>query len=123
MSIAEAERFAKELETNKPLLNEVIKNASGVKSVVDVAKAHGYDVTVEEAKQYMESRSPKELTDEQLDAVAGGKGGVISQASTVTITQTVQTAVQVTTAVQTAEVATTAAAVTEVVAVAAVVFT
>jgi predicted ribosomally synthesized peptide with nif11-like leader len=119
MSIAEAERFANELGTNKELLAEVMANASGVASVVKVANAHGFNVTVDEAKQFIESRSPKELTDDQLDAVAGGKSKNPSTVST----QAVQSTTVATTGVEAAEVATTALVATQVIAVGAAVFT
>jgi predicted ribosomally synthesized peptide with nif11-like leader len=120
MSIADAERFAKDLGTDKALLAEVMQNASGVASVVKVANAHGYSVTVEEAKQYIESRSPKELTDDQLDAVAGGKS---KGKPNLTSTSAVQTTTVVSTTLEAAEVASTALVATQVIAVGAAVFT
>jgi len=109
MAISEAERFANDLVGNLTLRNTVTTGASGLASVVDIANKNGYSFTIEEAKQYMQSQSPHQLTDAQLDAVAGGKSS--------TATNTVQTAETVTTAVTGAEV------VTEVVALGAVVLT
>ncbi len=42
--------------------------------VGELAKKLGYDITVEEAKAYL-NRDDSELADDDLDAVAGGTGG------------------------------------------------
>ncbi|PCJ61648.1 MAG: hypothetical protein COA65_01480 [Rhodospirillaceae bacterium] len=108
MSQADVERFVADLKTNPDLLTEVKENAGGIASVVEIAKGKGYDITLEEAKSYIQSQAKQELSDEQLDSVAGGKGHHHHHhhhGSTVTQTNTVQTAEAVTTAVEAAEVA------------------
>ena len=125
MSVEDAERFANDLVGNKDLLGEVKKRASGLKSIVEIGKENGYDFTVDEAKEYMQSRSPRQLTDQQLDAVAGGKSSTSSAAvqTTVAATTGIEAAEVATSAVQVAEAAADVAAAAEVVAVVAAVFT
>ncbi len=75
MSQSEVERFVADLKENDALREELTLNASGVGSVVEFAKAKGYDITADEARSYIQSQTEQELSDEELDAVAGGKGG------------------------------------------------
>jgi predicted ribosomally synthesized peptide with nif11-like leader len=112
MSIAEAERFVGDLAKNPQLLAQVKPEATGLASVVALAKKHGYSFSLDEAKKYVQSKSPRELTDKQLDAIAGGKhhGGGSSVA---TSTKVAQTAYVASSAVEAAEVATTAVQVAE----------
>lgn len=74
MSQADVERFVADLEANPDLLAEVTKNAGGIASIVEIATGKGYDVTLDEAKAYIQAQAKAELSDEQLDAIAGGKG-------------------------------------------------
>lgn len=111
MSISDAERFAQDLSTNSDLRDAVKEAATGLASVVEFAKSKGYEFTIDEAKEFILSRSPQDLTDEQLDAVAGGKHHHHSSAAT--SNTVVQTAGVATTAAEAAEVATTAVQVTE----------
>ena len=74
-----------------------------------LAKTHGYNFTLEDAKKYVQSRSPRELTDKQLDAIAGGK----NSSSVATQSTVAQTAWVASTAAEAAEVATTAVQVAE----------
>ena len=74
MSQADIERFVADLQTNPDLLAEVTKSAGGIASIVEIAKGKGYDVTLDEAKAYIQAQAKAELSDEQLDAIAGGKG-------------------------------------------------
>lgn len=73
MSIADAIRFAKDLATDKDLVEKVKAKASGLASLVELGKTHGYNFTLEEIKQVIRSSATREMTDDQLDAVAGGK--------------------------------------------------
>jgi predicted ribosomally synthesized peptide with nif11-like leader len=111
MSIAEAERFVNDLASKPDLLAQVKPLSTGLAAVVALGKQHGYSFTVAEAKQYIQSRSPKQLTDGQLDAIVGGKHG--HHSSVATQTKVVQTAAVATSAVEAAEVATTAVQVAE----------
>ena len=119
MSQADIERFVADLKSNPELLAEVKQQAGGLGSVVAFAKSKGYDVTAAEAKAYVNAQAGKDLSDAQLDAVAGGKGHHHHSAANVTQAVNVQTAVNVTTeavaeattAATTAEVAAEAVAV------------
>jgi predicted ribosomally synthesized peptide with nif11-like leader len=73
LSITDAIRFAKDLVTDKDLTEKIKAKASGLTSLVELGKAHGYNFTLEEIKQVIRSGAPREMTDDQLDAVAGGK--------------------------------------------------
>ena len=123
MSQADVERFVSDLKSDEGLRAELAGQASGIASVVEFAKGKGYDITADEAKDYIQSHAPNELSDEQLDAVAGGKGH--SDSSTVSETQiaTAQTAALATTEAVAAETTVNVGAEVEVVAVAAVVLT
>lgn len=130
MSVEDAERFANNLVGNSELLAQVKQHATGLASVVALAKQHGYDFTVDEAKKYIQSRSPYELNDQQLDAIAGGKHHHSSVATSTKVAQTayvassaVEAAEVATSAVQVAEAAADVAAAAEVVAVVAAVLT
>lgn len=103
MSQAEVERFVADLKSNPALLEQVRSNAAGVDSVVGLAKEHGYDITVDEAKSYIQQQTSQDLSDAQLDAVAGGKGHHHHSTSSVTQAVQVQTAATVTTEATTAE--------------------
>ena len=120
MSQAEVERFVESLKNDQGLRTELAENASGVGSVVEFAKDKGYDITADEARDYIQSQSQRELSDDELDAVAGGKGHTTSS---VTQVSAVQTVAAVSTEATQAETTTTVAAEAEVVAVAAVVLT
>ncbi|HEX2526083.1 MAG TPA: Nif11-like leader peptide family natural product precursor [Geminicoccus sp.] len=125
MSVSEAERFANDLVSNLPLRNTVKAGASGLASVVDIANKNGYSFTIDDAKQYMQSQSPHQLTDAQLDAVAGGKSSTSSTTvqTTAVATSAAEAAEVATSAVQVAEAAADAAVAAEVVAVVAAVLT
>jgi len=123
MSQADIQRFVSDLKDNQGLLNEVKSGAVGLAAVVELAQSKGYDITVDEAKAYIRGQANKELSDEQLDAVAGGKGhhhsmgvkvAVAAVEAAMAVTSAVQTAEAVTTVAEAADVATTAEAVAEV---------
>ena len=116
MSSAEVERFVEAMKSDPALLSEVTSNAAGIGSVVEIARGRGYDISIHEAKSYVQSQSSVELSDDQLEAVAGGKGSS-------TATATVQTAVTVTTEATVAETTVEAAAEVDVAAVAVIVLT
>jgi len=111
VSIAEAERFVNDLAKDPQLLARVKPQATGLAAVVALGKQYGYNFSLDEAKGYIQSRSPRELTDKQLDAIAGGKHG--GGSSVATSTKVAQTAWVASSAVEAAEVATTAVTVAE----------
>lgn len=120
MSQSEVERFVADLKSDESMRSELTGSASGVGSVVSFAKDKGYDITADEARDYIQGQSNRELSDDELDAVAGGKGHTTSSVTQVSAVQTVST---VSTEAVTAETTTTAAAEVEVVAVAVIVLT
>ena len=64
-----------ELVKSDSLINEY-KEAQKNGTVVEFAKAHGCNTTEEEIKAFIEEKTAngKEMSDEELDAVAGGAG-------------------------------------------------
>ena len=87
MSQADIERFVADLKASPELLDEVKQAAGGLGSVVEFAKGKGYDITLDEAKAYINAQAGSELSDEQLDALAGGKGSAPAQTTTVVAPQ------------------------------------
>jgi predicted ribosomally synthesized peptide with nif11-like leader len=76
MSKAEIERFNNDVKSNNKLQEEVKAKATSIRSLVEFAKAKGYDISVDEVQEYARSQG-KELTDDQLDAVTGGRIPVV----------------------------------------------
>lgn len=122
MSQSEVDRFVADLKEDAALRGELTGAAAGVASVVTFAQAKGYDITADEARDYIQGQTERELSDADLEAVAGGKGHHHSVGA-VTEVAAVQTVAAATTEATVAE--TTAEAVAEVgvVAVAAIVAT
>lgn len=96
MSSSEVERFVGDLKSDEGLRSALSDHASGVGSVVSFANDKGYDISVDEANSYIQGQANQDLSDDQLDAVAGGKGSGH-------VGTTVQTAVSTTTAATVAE--------------------
>ena len=95
MSQAELERFVGDLKADAGLRTEVSDKAAGIGSMVELAQAKGYDISADEANAYIRAQAGSELSDEQLDAVAGAKSdGTMSEA---TVGAEVYTAVSTTT--------------------------
>lgn len=74
MSQSDVERFIADLKNDEKLRNELSSSAAGIGSVVAFAESKGYDVSAEETADYIQSQAGRDLSDEQLDAIAGGKG-------------------------------------------------
>ncbi|HEX3864715.1 MAG TPA: Nif11 family protein [Stellaceae bacterium] len=123
MSASEAERFAGDLKSNPGLLDDLKKSAGGLglSGVVEFAKTKGYSIDVDDAKSYIEAKAHKELTDEQLDQIAGGKGG--GGGSATNVTTNINVAQNVSVAVNAADVANVAGAVTAAIVAAVIVIT
>jgi predicted ribosomally synthesized peptide with nif11-like leader len=79
MSQSEVERFVSDLKSDAALREDLKGSAAGVASVVAFAQARGYDIGADEARQYISAKMGRELSDDQLDAIAGGKGNVIQE--------------------------------------------
>lgn len=80
MSQQEMERFAKDVKTNSALQDELKKAGTDEKAVVSIANAKGYDFSLEELKAYADSKKG-ELSDDQLQKVAGGASNVCAVTS------------------------------------------
>ena len=120
MSKVDLDRFVADLKSNKDLQEAVAKGAGGLQAAVAVARSRGYNITVDEARQYLREKASN-LSDKELDALAGGKGGSSPPpppSGTVTSVSTVQTVSSVTSVATVAEAAETVAAATSAVVVA-----
>ncbi len=115
MSKQEIDRFVEALKSDADMRNALRENAGGVGSVVEFARGRDYDITPDEVRDYLQEKTDKELSDEQLDAVAGGKGHHHHHHGHTTSTHTVQTTEVATT--QTVEAETTVDVAAEAVAV------
>lgn len=74
MSIAEIERFATDMKSNEGLRAEAEK-AKAEKSMVAFAATKGYAFTADEVKEHDQATAKtagREVTDAELDGVAGG---------------------------------------------------
>ena len=69
------QEFYEELVKSDSLINEY-KEAQKNGTVVEFAKTHGCNTTEEKIKAFIEEKTAngKEMSDEELDAVAGGAG-------------------------------------------------
>jgi predicted ribosomally synthesized peptide with nif11-like leader len=105
MSIAELERFEKDVHTDTALMTEVKAAGTDEKAVVAFAKSKGYDFTVEELLEYVK-KAKASLSDEDLDKVAGGAAPTVEQVvmiNPVTVSQ-IQTQTQTVVVVEVAAV-------------------
>jgi predicted ribosomally synthesized peptide with nif11-like leader len=83
MSIADIERLATDLTINATLRAEAEKAfaaspATSVDDVIAFARAKGYSFTESELKEHAKAKAAgagKQVTDAELDGVAGGTGG------------------------------------------------
>ena len=81
MSRAEIERFTADLKSNEALRAEAEKHPAerhhetSIARAVSFARSKGYDFTAEEVKERIKGQAKaagKEVTDAELDGVAGG---------------------------------------------------
>jgi predicted ribosomally synthesized peptide with nif11-like leader len=75
MSKAEIDRFSNDLKTSASLEAKVQAAGTGIPALLEVANAHGYAITLDDVRDYIRSQS-QELTDEQIEAVVGGRGPI-----------------------------------------------
>jgi predicted ribosomally synthesized peptide with nif11-like leader len=71
MSKSELERFAADLNEDQALFDQVSPVAGDHAALVAIANANGYDFTLEEVQAHVSAQ--REISDEQLDEVAGGR--------------------------------------------------
>ncbi len=74
MAIAEAARFANDLAKGNGLAERIKPRATGLAALTAAATAFGYDFTVEELRQVIRGASGRDLSEAQLEAIAGGSG-------------------------------------------------
>jgi len=96
MSQADIQRFISDLKEKQGLLGEVKSGAVGLASLVELAQARGYDFTVEEAKAYIRGQASQDLSDEQLDAMAGGSPDMTHEVMVLAQVVNTETSVSVT---------------------------
>ena len=71
----EMERFVADVQKDEELAKLVHEKAGNLKSLSAALKEHGYEATDDEIKAFVKAQAKKqnkELSDEDLDAVAGG---------------------------------------------------
>ena len=71
----EMERFVADVQKDEELAKLVHEKAGNLKSLSAALKEHGYEATDDEIKAFVQAQAKKqnkELSDEDLDAVAGG---------------------------------------------------
>jgi predicted ribosomally synthesized peptide with nif11-like leader len=71
MSQAEIERFSNDVKTDAGLREEVTTKGTQIPALLKVAKAHGYEITENDFREYIRSKSA-ELTEEEIESVVGG---------------------------------------------------
>lgn len=123
MSALEAERLASDLKASADLRAEMKQAAAGlgISGIVVFAKQRGYNVEASDVKTYIEDKLRRDLTDEQLEQIAGGKGG--SSTSQTTNVATTAEAVSQAVAATVAAAAESVGAAVDVLAVGAVIVT
>ncbi len=88
MSQEELKRFSEDLKTNQELQDAAKAAGTSAEAVTKMANDKGYDFTVEELTAAAE-KSKGELSEEQLDKVAGGAVVVEAIGTTVVVEVTV----------------------------------
>ena len=70
------ERFVADVQKDEELAKLVHKKAANLKSLSSALKEHGYEATDDEIKAFVQAEAKKQnkkMSDEDLDAVSGGK--------------------------------------------------
>ncbi len=113
MSQADIERFVADLKSDTGMMDELKGGSTGLASVVEFASGKGYDISIDEAKAYIQEQAKQELSDDQLDSIAGGKGHHHHSTNVSTSQTAVTTTTVATNAVEAADVGTTVAVLAE----------
>ncbi|MGM0379451.1 MAG: Nif11-like leader peptide family RiPP precursor [Bacillota bacterium] len=74
--MGEIKRFNKDVKEDKEMLEEVKKIGNDLEKIVKYANSKGYEFTSEDLESQADNNS--ELSEEQLDEVAGGFSPVVS---------------------------------------------
>lgn len=75
MSKAEVERFVADLKSDAGLQGALKEKGADSAALVAIAKAHGYDFTIEDVRDHVRAHK-HDLTDQELEAVIGGVYGM-----------------------------------------------
>ena len=70
-------------------MDELKSSMAGLASVVEFANTKGYDISIDEAKAHIREQAKEELSDDQLDSIAGGKDHHSTATETAVATQNV----------------------------------
>jgi predicted ribosomally synthesized peptide with nif11-like leader len=77
MSRAEIDRFSNDARTNSTLQQEIKAKGGEIPSLLQIAKAHGYDISESDVREYIKAHGGQ-LSDEQIESVIGGMGASMS---------------------------------------------
>ena len=77
MSRAEIDRFSNDAKTNSTLQQEIKSKGGEIPSLIQIAKAHGYDISESDVREYIKAHGA-ELSDEQIESVVGGAAASMS---------------------------------------------
>src|SRR5581483_10191676 len=72
MSKADVTRFVTDVKNNTQLQNDLM-NRLAISDILSVASQHGYQLTEQDVREYTEEQKAQ-LSERQLEAVAGGGG-------------------------------------------------
>ena len=75
MAYEQIEQFLAALQKDPQLIEKFQSGISGLDSVVEFAREMGFDISFDDAREFIREQANVELSDEQLEAIAGGKGG------------------------------------------------
>lgn len=89
MSESEIQRFITDLQSNEALRGELSSQATGIGTIVEFANGKGYEVTAEDVNAHMRSQLGDELSDDELDSIAGGAGTAVAAITGVIVTTNV----------------------------------
>lgn len=76
MSTTEVERFVRDIETSPTLQASVRGNAADADALVAIARAQGYDITIDDVRAHLRAKKA-DLSDQELDAAIGGLAGMM----------------------------------------------
>lgn len=77
MSKADVERLVEDLKKDEALRKGLQAKGTSLAALVEFGRAHGYDITLDDAKAYVAEKTGGALSDADLDAVAGGDGATV----------------------------------------------
>lgn len=81
MSESEIKRFMEDLQSDEALRTELSSQASGIGPIVEFANGKGYDVTAEDVSTHMRAQLGEDLSDDELDSIAGGASAATAAAA------------------------------------------